>query len=71
MAKSWNADIPVTDVDPVAQTFTATISDPNEIIMSAPYLADSITVTVHMQDGAPMPVEVGAVLLVRTKVAGS
>jgi hypothetical protein len=71
MAKSWNVDIPVTEVDVAAQTFTAVINDPNAIIMSSPWLADAVSVTVHMQDGAPMPVEVGSVLLVRTKVSGS
>lgn len=71
MSKVWNADIPVTEVDDVALTFTAEITDPNIIIMTAPWLVDRITITYHLQEDAEMPVIEGSTLLLRTKVAGS
>lgn len=71
MRKAWNADAPITVVDAVAETFTAEVTDPDLIIQGPPWLVDRITVTVHMQTGAPMPVVEDDVLLVRTTVAGS
>ena len=64
---AWNADLPVTAVDTAARTFTAEIDDPDQIIMQPPDLADRITVTIHMQDGAPLP-QVGQTLLARTRI---
>lgn len=77
MAKAWNADIPVTDVDPAARTFTAEVTDPMLILMQSPWLADRITVVVHIPDvdgdgnPVPMPAAEGDVLLLRAKIAGS
>jgi hypothetical protein len=71
VAKSWNVDAAITEVDEVARTFTATVTDPNLIIMGFPWLVDTITVTMHLAEDAPMPVTLSDVLLVRTKVAGS
>lgn len=71
MAKVWNADLPITEVDEVGRTFTAFSDDPNIIIMVSPWLVDSITVTWHLADGADMPVTEQSVILFKSKVAGS
>lgn len=76
MSRAWNVDAPVA-TEATARTFTADVTDPDLILMQAPYLVDRITITFHVPDtdaeGNPvaMPAVDGETLLIRTKIAGS
>lgn len=51
MAKAWNADLPVTAVDPDARTFTCQITgDIWSFVQSAPAVVDGCTITFHVPD---------------------
>lgn len=71
MAKAWNADLPITGVDEDARTFTAEVADPNLILMQQPWIVDRITITYHLADDTPATVQIGDVLKLVTRVAGS
>jgi hypothetical protein len=66
---AWYADLPVTDVDPVAGTWTASTDDVMVIVDAADTLARGLSVTWTMADGVPIPVQVGDVVHVATRLA--
>lgn len=69
MSASWTADLPVTAVDNVAGTFTASTADPLVIVMAVATRAKALEVTVTMDDGIAVPVLVGDVLRFASRVA--
>lgn len=70
MTQAWNADLPITAVDPDARTFTCQIDgDVWAFVQSAPTLVDGCTIRFHVPDtdasGDPVDqpyVEVGQTL---------
>jgi len=63
----FNGDATVVAVD--ASSFTAAIDDPNSIVVAPGSRAVSLTVIVIMDDGVSVPVALGDVLRVSTRVA--
>lgn len=67
MSASWTGEFPVTAVDPVAGTFTVSVDSGDTIIMEPRYKAQALTVTIHMDDAIPVPVQVGDTFRVQVR----
>lgn len=63
----FNGDATVTDV--TETSFTATIDDPDLIVVAAGSRARSLTVTVEMDEDVAVPAVVGQTLRVSTRLA--
>jgi hypothetical protein len=63
----WSGEFPVTAVDPQAGTFTVSVDSGDAIIMEPQYQAQGLTVTVHMADDTPVPVQVGDTVRVQVR----
>lgn len=72
MSAAWSADLVVTEAVEAAggdpARIVAASPDPALIIEGQPWLAASLTFTVVMADGAPLPATIGQTLVIRSRV---